>query len=212
MAKRNKPSGLTINPAYADMVFIGQFDDLAQRTTKCRQSKDGENYEILQIARLLRGLVVDAPLFNLVNRERRVELQVPQWVMPNWPGINPEKNIARHYEKYCPPDAHIFWVGGRWYPYSIQEYLNRLQPGFVVGEQSATPGEAIGLYANALGGVHLDGSIKEKDLKAVAIDQSLRVGSRSAIAHLLVDRVAGDILRALSPLYETIVGESDRPS
>lgn len=66
------------------------------------------------------------------------------------------------------------------------------------------PGEIIRLYANELGGRHLDGPVSQRGEPYAHADMSLKIGHLPSLAHVLVNTVALDLYRSAQPLVDKI--------
>ena len=202
------PSYTAVSPDFIDYVFIRKIEELDSIGSNIKNDETFERYDVLKMAALLRSLVYDNPLYLRVNRRFKMKIQVPTVVWTHWEGIDPTKEIDEIYKPYCSDIPQESQISSRiWYPYTMQSYLNNPLPGLYVMGNNITAREAIILYANILGGVHLDGKIEEDKRRLAVMHDSIRIGHMSALDSKFVFEVSQDLIRSMLPLYYAIVQE-----
>jgi hypothetical protein len=200
---KKEGTGVHVNPDFIDSVFTATLDDLEVRLAPGRTDQGNSFYNALKVAALLRALVVSAPLYVQVNRARQLPVVVPIAVGSTWADFPWGKRVPEIYEPFCPP-FDKGWEGMRWFPRSIDQYLNNDLTQFVVRD-TVTPKEVIELLANGLGGVHLNEHVDASHLKALGMHEALRIGDQQALEFALMTRVGPEILCALTPLRAAVL-------
>ena len=183
----------------ADDLFLATLDDLASRASAGRST-----YDVLQIAGLLRKLLLDdTRLVDAVNRSRRVKYRF------------------RANERQAPGDPSlVFWSiqdgldPDTAAPFRTNNVRDLTRDKFlavtiiVVRGERLTVADVLRYLANVAGAVHIGSPTTSKELALASLASSIQVGGYSPEVRSLL-AVARVVTKALQPIRHAI--EEARP-